>query len=88
MGVSGIDTTEPMPVLYNRLCLITKKYIHSCKCKGTTRNEKGLILKVEWCKNIYRENVILLRKRCAAIKSSCYYMGEKQNNCIILQREL
>ena len=32
MGISTLDHTQPMPEVFNLLCLITKKYIHSSKC--------------------------------------------------------
>ena len=67
MVVSSIDTTEPMPVLYNLLCLITKKCIHSSKCKGNIPNKKGLIQNFLYVRNI--EHSIAPKRHANAIKA-------------------
>ena len=42
----------PMPVVINCLCLITKKYISSSKCKWNIPNERELIYSFIYVQNI------------------------------------
>ena len=67
MGVSNTDTTISMPLLYNLLCLITKRYIHSCKCKGTIPHENGLIQNFRYIRRI--EFNIAQKRGANAIKN-------------------
>ena len=52
MGVTREETSEEMPLLFNLLCLITKNYIHSCKCRNKIPDERGLIWNIIYVRNM------------------------------------
>ena len=52
MGISTMDHTLPMPEVYNLLCLVTKNYIHSCKCNDKVPHENGLLNSIKKVKHI------------------------------------
>jgi len=64
LGVSKLTPDEgPTDIIY-LLSLITKSYIHACKCKNIFPNDNGLISKIKYIKNM--ELAIATKKGVAA----------------------
>ena len=67
MGVTTADHTISMPDVFNLLCLVTKNYIHSCKCNDKVPHENGLLNCIKQIK--YIEYAIAQKRGLNAIRA-------------------